>query len=1112
MSSQLEQYNLVNDVIQPGIHVIEASAGTGKTFHLSFLFVRLHLQHNIPLNKLCAITFTNLASAELKHRINQLFAQIRQYAQSRGNECVLAPVVEAWIENTYSSHQLADLVKRCHLALLNLPHANISTIHSFFQDIIRRYYLYADIEANFTVLETAQWHTLSQMWANQFWLLQQQEIIAKKQVFNQLFPQPTSLFHTVPADSVGRVIAIELPELNWQEIQAVFDRFKSGKKYEAQSNLARYYFKNAFLQFITKKTKLCVQQGYLNFNLILQKADESSLHEQFCQHIRDQITAILIDEFQDTDYIQWQIIKRLFFIPLKSSIKSLSHIIYLIGDPKQSIYRFRSADINCYFEALSNANYREELFINWRSDDQLLTTLNTLYQQSSINPTPFEHPNLHYTEVLPPEHRKNKNSLYLNQDIGNNMLENHGIILRSTDSYERILKPSAEKVIYQWIVKDCLQLCQLVEQQKAYLYDHNENPTPLAYSDILILCSHNERINQLSDLLKSYHIPVSQEQKKTIWQSEASNRVIWLLQTLVEQYDEKLLSKKTQGILCLILGFPPEQQNATLYEKLSEVFAQWQKLLQTAGPLSLWQKILEHQFYGSFAVNQQHLKLHLAEITRLFQQLQYCWKEGQKHITDWLDHIHHQIDIEEKHSHSINAIRIMTVHAAKGLEASIVICPDLWIGGNARLNFSDYLHYSESHQHYVLTQEPELEAKKIEGHRLLYVALTRAKSKLLLYWVPYRYWGRSKDKHKGVSIESLLFQHDIDEKSNIERLQTLPNLHVLSETEPLFSDFEIIYSGREKLFQSPPILTEEIHSSDLKSNPYSGLWSFSRLYRQNVSQQMYSDEYEKDQMMTSEAFFTEKPSRHFQHSNWLLPANELGILVHKIIENILHNPKKIENITDSVQSESQELLQTLPLNEQQYEATYQQITSWVLSTLCCKLSMGNEHYSLSSDVWQFHTEMRFDLRVQHWPIKQLNHLILRYPHLPLKPLDDIIIRDTLFYGFIDLVLVPKDRLSNQLWIVDFKTNFLGDQYKDYDRVQMHHCMQEHFYGWQGLFYALAIYRWLKITGSCLGKNDGINIAYLFCRGLVLAENHPNFGKYEFYIPQQFLLDMDAVLS
>ena len=628
--------------------------------------------------------------------------------------------------------------------------------------------------------------------------------------------------------------------------------------------------------------------------------------------------------------------------------------------------------------------------------------------------------------------------------------------------------------------------------------------------------------------MRQHDIPLSLEVRIYVWQSKAAQRVIALLQKLHSLSSVNHLREEDINSLGGTLGFVVENddEKREMVNNIVRTFAQWKVLLYSHGPLALWQKILNNQCYGSFHIASYHLSNYLEEIAQLFEKLQVWWKEGDIDIEAWLAKIQTNIHLEESHISQNQAIRLMTVHRAKGLEAPIVICPDLWYGGMNRTNpFTDHLAYSARKQHYILMEKADLAAKKIEAHRLLYVALTRARSKLLLYWIPYKHRGEVN------SLETLLFikamkgdvNGEIDEESNLQRLSAISGLMLLRGKEKLLANIENTYR-KEKVISASNKMSALDKATPIERKQHTGLWSFTRLHRTQYYE--INEEYEKDKEIEiawqSRVYENLKGnfSKAVSSNKYFISATQLGTLVHKLIENILvRRTVTQKDLAEQIEQQSQRLLQSLNIKPEQRDAVQKTLSLLSHATLSCALSSldSEETYPLYSSFWQKFCEVRFDIKINHWQIEKLNELCSLYPNLPIAPLNSLTIDDSLFYGFIDLVLSPRSKeASPMIWIVDFKTNFLGEEAMDYCYEKMHKAMFDSHYGWQALFYALSIYRWTQSVTNTSSKLP-IKIMYLFSRGLALESKAPelaeqNIGRYVLDVPQELLVKISTILS
>ena len=111
-------------------------------------------------------------------------------------------------------------------------------------------------------------------------------------------------------------------------------------------------------------------------DLLTRLRDALARSEVACKRLRDRYKVVLIDEFQDTDPVQWEIVRRAF--------GSGETTLVLIGDPKQAIYAFRGADVYAYLEAAQSAGTHATLDVNWRSDQNLIDAYDALFAGAKL--------------------------------------------------------------------------------------------------------------------------------------------------------------------------------------------------------------------------------------------------------------------------------------------------------------------------------------------------------------------------------------------------------------------------------------------------------------------------------------------------------------------------------------------------------------------------------------------------------------------------------------------------------------------------------------------------------------------------------------------------------
>lgn len=319
-----------------GPHLLEASAGTGKTFAIEHVFVRLLLQGEEPLelNKILAVTFTKAAASELKERI-------------RGNLETILKKEPAW---EYLRLFSKDSRQRLENALFEFDRCQIFTIHSFCFRMLREFALEANLCLNLTEPEP------------------------------EVMPLP--ILRGLSDFLEGEIHSIE--EIKQYKLETFIKTLWPLPKYP-KTKLQKAW--------AAKAKKIIADNELLSPDDLLVKMKEALEKRPFLEKVRAKYQAVIIDEFQDTDPIQWGIFAQAF---PPSSLAAF----YLVGDPKQSIYRFRNADLYTYLEA-KNSFPKTGLYhldTNFRSTPPLIHALNCLFEREWIH-LPKENKRLAYHPV-----------------------------------------------------------------------------------------------------------------------------------------------------------------------------------------------------------------------------------------------------------------------------------------------------------------------------------------------------------------------------------------------------------------------------------------------------------------------------------------------------------------------------------------------------------------------------------------------------------------------------------------------------------------------------------------------------------------------------------------
>jgi len=487
----MEKFNFENSPIK-GVNLIEASAGTGKTYTLSGLFVRLIIERDLSVDQILVVTFTRAATEELKDRIRKKIYESHKLILKDDLEL---PELYQVKDGSISRKDAAGKLKK---ALENFDRASIFTIHSFCQKILFENAFEAG--SLFDTELVSDQSTIMLSVAEDFWRKYfydaPEELITfathrgikgpeyfyklynkKKCADLKIIPQtgPSEIGESILNfkahlnhlrrewdESKETVLSIlesaplngnkygthkpdkKNPVLTGREVKLI--RFFSGMDHFLSERIPvfpvfedfKYFTADVINESVLKKKtppshhffESCSQFQYFENQLqtvmehyllflkteFFRYADTESADRKknenikffddllvqvrnalkgeggraLASSVRKIYRAALVDEFQDTDFIQYEIFSRLF--------SSSDAPLFMIGDPKQAIYSFRGADVFSYIQASKNAEHKYTLDQNWRSTPGMIDAVNTLFSGHDI---PFVVPEIPFYRVSP---------------------------------------------------------------------------------------------------------------------------------------------------------------------------------------------------------------------------------------------------------------------------------------------------------------------------------------------------------------------------------------------------------------------------------------------------------------------------------------------------------------------------------------------------------------------------------------------------------------------------------------------------------------------------------------------------------------------------------------
>lgn len=465
---------------------------------------------------------------------------------------------------------------------------------------------------------------------------------------------------------------------------------------------------------------------------ILEAMEVASKNSTFQRLVAGKFRAVIIDEFQDTDPLQWKIVRSLF---LEGEIKPT---LFLVGDPKQSIYGFRKADVYAYMEAYKVLGEKScaHLTTNYRSRAKLIDALNALFaKDKEWLDLPSLKGALNYQPVVA---GRGEGREELGAPI--EFCLGSGSIGRGKSFPTKALE---QEVLFPFIAAKAL------EHRKTH---------GLAWKEIAVLVKDRFQAQRLHRFLSERAIPCTIKRSMSLTQTPGFAAMQELLLSATRPRDRAAFLKVVLGPL--VCG------RAELVD--GSVKQQW---------LALCQKLKEEGF-SSFYEAFLHLSLGdrtvyetLARSAPLFNQVRQIASllmEVHFHrYSEILPYLQSLCELTPEEDERLalqeeageEALAIMTLFASKGLEFDVVFAPGLTMRGPAQGE-----------------EDPEKEAEKMRG---LYVALTRAKEKLYL---PLFFEEDQKPLFAGVAAPMERFLAHLT-KSSLP-LEKEPVTNLLQELEP----------------------------------------------------------------------------------------------------------------------------------------------------------------------------------------------------------------------------------------------------------------------------------------------------------------------------------------
>ena len=1159
-----------------GHAVIEASAGTGKTYTLEHLVLDLIINNGAKIEEILVVTFTDAATRELRERVRDL---IRRVCDETGDLPAGADPGSYWEINEATRSRLRE-------ALFRFDGAAISTIHGFcqrvlseqaflggrlfeqehadggemfglaFRETVRTALAEASPEGEMLRSWISMDKTLSALESFLFnchregcpercpvtplWDPEQfYEAFAGLPPLDQLKEAGQALFNNKSSlktfnshlDNLFALAAtIEegtgLPEAAelftaWAGKMRTLDKIKSSQidnlrraaglvgapaileelaaglgEIEVRAAGLESFFVHRLLprvqQLLTARKRALGLTDFDDMLLGVQEALSGPEAETLLKILRKRWKYALVDEFQDTDPVQWDIFRRLFVEGTDA------HRLFIIGDPKQAIYSFRGADVHTYQLA------REELIgkqragrvplqENYRSTELLIDAVNNILTAADSEGKVFLEGLNSYNEPV-----KCGNPTRFAEENGRPAVPVHLVHLYGGDRglYANAIKHGVACFIAEEIGRLTGKSCGLLTGSE------KSGSSPVSLSDIYILTRTGREGREIGSVLRSYGIAHAFYKQEGLFQTEEAESLHSLLLAISTPADP---ATRMSAWLTPFFDLPLKDLQAWRESAdghlITSLLLEWKGLADAQAWALLFDRILTGSglvrrlvFLGNerALTNYQHLfELLLAEAHSRPLTLAELARNLKARIDGRKLPEGREGDIQRLETDR-DAVQILTMHKAKGLEAEVV-----FIGGG----FSDFrggrgiktgIYHSDSKRCLHIgasTGEIEEAIKqevREENQRLIYVALTRAKSRLYL---PYFGSGPAENKTSSYGYKFLGASYKALQKQ----------LDLLRE-KGQFNNSDHFFLRQVSCLRKSPQELQITTTADgwpeegLLEMPESGkteadrlrpgrrgviLTSYTRIKQGAKWQPPAADDAEQA-TPGGEEFLSETP---VETEIGLPGGRETGIFLHTLLENTEAAELQNMSFDQWLNFEPARIRFAATARRYGYDPVYldeaMQLTYNALRTPVKAESIeGDTRLDLpggfSSGSRQV-TEMSFT-----YPIPESFHPLIKGvkeyregDHMPFEAVRGYL------QGLIDLVFEHEGRI----YLLDWKSDRLGS----YDRASLSAHVERN-YSLQAQVYTLAVIRLLNAAGSSDYENRFGGIIYAFIRGMNTADS------------------------
>lgn len=1127
-----------------GSTLIEASAGTGKTYTITTLFLRLLLEQKVSIDKVLVVTFTIAATEELRIKLSSRLHLAYRWLRypdtiEEADDPTLAELIKTAnpqqalilvgdavarlddlsvytidamclrilqdfafescmpmrIDMIADDSEIRNQVARDYwrqvlgsgddfridnmLSLARSPEALLNKLN----DVLRR--REAELLPDYDSAQVVQLATevkrqyrqiyecwknhsrrIQEVFADELGVLNKRSYSedAKNKAINWLKSLDERL-PTVLSDKFSLITASTI-ELRTKKNQPVprhqffdlcdgfeeqFNEYTKLRKIAAVHD-ARNHLVDAIDQYKADRSVIHFEDMRTRLDTALQSKDGAQLAEK----IRLLWPFALIDEFQDTDAEQFRIFSTVYANQPQCGF-------FMIGDPKQAVYSWRGADVFTYMSAGRQTPNAFTLGTNWRSSPSMVNAVNCVFASRE---DPFIFDQIPFNPVQSSESNSN---LDLIRD---------GIKVAPLGF--RIFESAASRDIAMACASEIARL--LVDGRSGGAVIDGVGVSP---ADVAILVRSHAEAALMQSELRRFGVRSVSMPNSTVFQTAEAAELYQVLHAMAYPGREGELRA---ALVTNLLGYNSRDMELMLLDE-----SRWDRLIDSfIGARELW---LDHGFMFALQVLLEDLGVadrmlqsvdgeqRMTNLMQLAELLQIKAREIASHeeLILWLkDQIDNSLPGEDalllRLESDEGLVQIVTMHKSKGLEYPVVFIPFPASLNTSGSKSNDIVVYHDREDFRVNidlgsdnlanAQQLRLQESLSEELRLLYVAMTRSRSACVLYW--------GVSKGIGSSALKYLLYPDVD-KMTADIIR--PGLSQLE----LRADGSIEVTSMER--DDTVLFTDTGQNTSLTLLPFTaainrrwGMSSYTGLLRGKDEDMPDHDEMSEpaDEVMVEADVAVNTEEQEISS----LPAGaRTGQLLHEIFEFM--DFTDTSNLDELI---GNSMLRHGNLSSSSGDSDWSVVIKKIIhNTLAAHLDANSGFCLKDISSKDRLNEMEFFFAVSDLSPKSLQNALTAFPQYQAAANGlKFPAFEGLMQGFIDMVV----RKDNQYFIVDYKSNWLGDSLDSYSQVSIKASVDSHRYNLQYLIYTVALHRYLtrRVTDYNYESHFG-GVYYLFIRGM-----------------------------